>query len=170
MGRELKGPSGLFFEQLEVGDKATTMSRTITETDIVNFMGLSGVFEELHMSVEYIKQHSVFGKRVSPGPLTFIIAEGLAIQLGLIHHTGMALLAIENMRWPAPVFCNDTIHVTLEVISKRESSKADRGVVVFKHIVYKQSGEVVMEMDKVRLMRRMTKSANDTKSGDPDQR
>jgi acyl dehydratase len=154
MARELKGPTGLYFEELEVGDTATTMSRTVTETDIVNFMGLSGVFEELHMSVEYIKKNSMFGARVSPGPLTFIIAEGLAIQLGLIHHTGMALLAIDHMTWPAPVFCNDTITVTMTVISKKETSKPDRGVVVFKHTVRKQTGEVVLEMDKVRLMRR----------------
>lgn len=154
MGRELKGPTGLYYEDLEVGDTATTMSRTITETDIVNFMGISGVFEELHMSTEYIRKNSMFGARVSPGPLTFIIAEGLAIQLGLIHHTGMALLGIEQMRWPAPTFCNDTITVTMEVISKRETSKPDRGIVVFKHIVRKQTGEAVLVMDKVRLMRR----------------
>ena len=54
MARELKGPTGLHFEELQIGDKGTTLSRTITETDIVNFMGLSGVFEELHMSLEYI--------------------------------------------------------------------------------------------------------------------
>lgn len=155
MVRELKGPTGLFYEDLEVGDFAKTMSRTITEADIVNFMGISGVFEELHMSVEYIKKHSMFGQRVSPGPLTFIIAEGLAIQLGLIHHTGMALLGIDNMRWPAPTYCNDTIHVELEVLSMRESAtKSDRGIVNFRHTVHKQTGEVVLVMDKVRLMRR----------------
>jgi acyl dehydratase len=155
MGRELKGPTGLYFEDLEVGDHATTMSRTITEADIVNFMGVSGVFEELHMSVEYIKKNSMFGQRVSPGPLTFIIAEGLAIQLGLIHHTGMALLGIDNMRWPTPTFCNDTIHVDLEVLSKRASaSKPDRGIVNFRHTVRKQTGEDVLVMDKTRLIRR----------------
>jgi acyl dehydratase len=162
MGRVLKGPTGLYFEDLEVGDTATTMSRTITETDIVNFMGLSGVFEELHMSVEYIKKHSVFGARVSPGPLTFVIAEGLAIQLGLIHHTGMALLAIDHMTWPAPVFCNDTITVTMEVISKKETSKPDRGIVIFKHIVRKQTDEVVLEMEKVRMIRRQPTAPTET--------
>ena len=155
MARELKGPIGLYFEDLAVGDHAKTMSRTITEADIVNFMGVSGVFEELHMSTEYIKENSMFGQRVSPGPLTFIIAEGLAIQLGLIHHTGMALLGIDNMRWPAPTFCNDTIHVEIEVLSLRESaSKQDRGIANFRHTVRKQTGEAVLVMDKVRMMRR----------------
>jgi acyl dehydratase len=154
MGRQLPGPVGRYFEDLEIGDVATTASRTITETDIVNFMGLSGVFEELHMSLEYIKTKSVFGRRVSPGPLTFIIAEGLAVQSGLIHHTGMALLGINNMTYRAPVFCNDTINVTMEVTSKRETSKPDRGIVTFRHTIRNQNGEVVLEMDKTRMIRR----------------
>ena len=154
MGRQLPGPVGRYFEDLEVGDVATTASRTITETDIVNFMGLSGVFEELHMSLEYIKTKSVFGRRVSPGPLTFIIAEGLAVQSGLIHHTGMALLGINDMTYRAPVFCNDTINVTMEVTSKRETSKPDRGIVTFRHTVRNQDGGVVLEMDKTRMIRR----------------
>ncbi len=154
MTKVLTHPVGFHFEDLEVGDSAVTMSRTITETDIINFMGISGVFEELHMSLEYIQKHSIFGKRISPGPLTFIIAEGLAVQLGLFHRTGMALLGIEHMTWKAPVYCNDTIHVEIEVSAKKETSKPDRGVVTFRHVVRKQTGEVVMEMEKVRMIRR----------------
>ena len=154
MSKVLKGPTGLYFEEFDIGDSAVTASRTITEADIVNFMGVSGVFEELHMSVEYIREHSIFGKRVSPGPLTFIVAEGLAVQLGFIHHTGMALLGIDKMRWPAPVFCGDTVHVEITVREKKETSKPDRGVVTFKHVVRKQDGEVVLEMHKVRMLRR----------------
>jgi acyl dehydratase len=154
MSKTLKGPTGLYFEEFEPGDKAQTMSRTITEADIVNFMGVSGVFEELHMSTEYIREHSIWGKRVSPGPLTFIVAEGLAVQLGLIHHTGMALLGIDNMRWPAPTFCGDTIKVDIVVLEKKETSKPDRGVITFEHVVRKQTGEVVLQMNKVRMLRR----------------
>ena len=156
MSKVLTLPVGRYFEDLEVGDSAVTMSRTITETDIINFMGISGVFEELHMSLEYIQKHSIFGKRISPGPLTFVIAEGLAVQLGLFHRTGMALLAVEHMTWKAPVFCNDTVHVEIEVLGKKETSKPDRGVVTFRHIVRKQTGDVVMEMEKVRMIRRKT--------------
>lgn len=162
MPKVLSQPVGLYFEDLEIGDSAVTMSRTITETDIINFIGISGVFEELHMSLEYIKEHSIFGKRISPGPLTFIIAEGLVVQLGLIHRTGMALLGIDHMTWKAPVYCNDTIHVELEVSAKKETSKPDRGVVTFRHVVRKQTGEVVMEMEKVRMIRRKV-AATDAK-------
>ncbi len=168
MSKVLTPPVGLYFEDLEVGDSAVTMSRTITETDIINFIGISGVFEELHMSLEYIRKHSIFGKRVSPGPLTFIIAEGLVVQLGLFHHTGMAFLGIERLSWRAPVFCGDTVHVEIQVTGKKETSKPDRGVVTFHHLVRKQTGEVVMEMDKIRMIRR--KSAGIDTAGDESER
>ena len=154
MSRQIPSPVGRYFEDLEIGDVAHTAARSITETDIVNFMGLSGVFEELHMSLEYIKTKSVFGRRVSPGPLTFIISEGLAVQSGLIYHTGMALLGINNMVYHAPVFCNDTIDVEIEVTGKRETSKPDRGIVTFRHTIRNQDKAVVLEMDKTRMIRR----------------
>jgi acyl dehydratase len=150
----MKPPAGLYFEDLTVGAVVHTMGRTITEADVINFMGVSGIFEELHMNVEYIHDHSVFGQRVSPGPLTFVVAEGLVTLSGLFHHTGMALLRVDNMVLPAPVFCGDTIHVEVEVTEKRETSKPDRGIVRFHHVVRKQSGAVAMEMDKTRMIRR----------------
>ncbi len=154
MARELPGLVGRYYEDFEIGDLLRTAGRTVTETDIVNFMGISGVYEELHMNVEYIKQHSVFGRRVSPGPLTFIIAEGLAVMTGMVHHTGMALLSVNNLVYRKPVFCNDTIHVEMTVIAKRETSKPDRGIVTFRHEVKNQAGEVTLEMEKVRMIRR----------------
>ena len=51
---------------------------------------------------------------------------------GTLHHTGMAFLGTKNMTWPRPVYCNDTIHVEIEVIEKRLSKKPDRGIVTFK--------------------------------------
>lgn len=156
MPKVIAKPLGLYFEELEVGDIAHSAGRTVTETDIVNFMGLSGVFEELHMNVEYIKKHSIFGRRIAPGPLTFVIAEGLALQLGLVHHTGMAMLGIENTRFLKPVYCGDTIRVDIEIASKRETSKPDRGVVDFAHRVINQDDVVVMTMNKIRMIRRRT--------------
>ena len=153
MSRELPSPVGRYFEDFEVGDVAHSPARTVTETDIVNFMGLSGVFEELHMSLEYIKKRSIFGRRVSPGPLTFIIAEGLALQTGLFHHTGMALLGINNLVYKKPVFCNDTIRVAIEVIGKRESSKPGRGIVTFRHHILNQTDDMVVSMEKIRMIR-----------------
>jgi acyl dehydratase len=159
MPKELYRSTGLYFEDFEVGDTAVSQSRTVTESDIVNFIGISGIYEELHMSTEYIRKHSMFGKRIAPGPLTFTFQEGLFVQMGLMHHTGMALLAIENMTWPNPVFCGDTIHVEVEVLAKRETSKPDRGVLTFGHTVRNQTDEIVMTLKKIRLVRRKPAAA-----------
>ncbi len=74
----------------------------------------------------------------------------------------MALLGINNMTWTAPVFCNDTIRVEMEVIAKRTTSKLDRGIITFRHTVRKQTDEVVLAMDKVRIIR--TRSGEKTQT------
>ena len=145
---------GRYFEELNIGDRYKTLSRTITETDIVNFVALAGIYEELFMNIEYIKEHSVFKKKVAPGPLVYCIAEGLAVILGLLHGTGMAFLGLNEMRIPAPVECGDTIGVEIEVIDKRETKKHDRGVIAFRHTVKNQRDEIVMVFEVNRLMRR----------------
>ena len=40
---------GMYFEEFEVGHELSTSARTITETDIVNFAGLTGDFNFIHI-------------------------------------------------------------------------------------------------------------------------
>lgn len=147
---------GRHFDELAVGEKISTLSRTISETDIINFICLAGITEELFTSIEYIHNRSIFKDRIAPGALTFSIAEGLTIQTGVLHDTGMAFLGLKDMRITAPVFKDDTIRVEIEVIDKKETSKPDRGVVTFVHRVKNQRGEVVMEYTILRMIRRKT--------------
>ena len=87
---------GATFEQHKIGDVYRTLGRTVSETDIVNFVNLCGFTEPLFMDMEYVKRESVFGRRAAPGALTFALSEGLIMQTGLIHGTGMALLGGEH--------------------------------------------------------------------------
>jgi acyl dehydratase len=143
---------GLYWEQFEIGDEWETSGRTLFETDIVNFMGVSGVYEELYTNVEYAESENLFKRRFGPGPLTFILAEGLAIQLGLLDRTGMALLET-NIKLTAPLFLGDTFYVHIVVTGKRQTSKPDRGIVNFEHRVLKTSGEQVALITKTRMIR-----------------
>ena len=59
---------GRHFEEMAVGDKIETLSRTVSETEIVNFVCLAGFIEELFTSVEYIRNRSIFPKRIAPAP------------------------------------------------------------------------------------------------------
>jgi acyl dehydratase len=144
---------GTYFDDYEVGARYTTLARTISETDIVNFVNLGGFTEPLFMDMEYVKKQSLFGRRAAPGALTLTFSEGLVMQTGLIHGVGMAWLGGE-MKVTAPVLEGDTIRVEIEIADKRETRKPDRGIVTYKHKVLNQRDEVVMELTLQRMIRR----------------
>lgn len=144
---------GLNFEAHAIGATYRTLARTVSETDIVNFVNLGGFNEPLFMDMEFVARESVFKRRAAPGALTFSLSEGLIMQTGLIHGTGMAWLGGE-IRVVAPVLEGDTIHVEVEVVDKRETSKADRGIVTYRHRVLNQRDEVVLEAKIQRMIRR----------------
>jgi acyl dehydratase len=144
---------GLTYEAHTVGAKYQTHGRTVSETDIVTFVNLCGFTEPLFMDMEYLARESMFARRAAPGALTFALSEGLIIQTGIIHGTGMAYLGGE-MRVVAPVLEGDTIRVEVEVTAKRETKKSDRGIVTYTHRVTNQRGELVLEAKLSRMIRR----------------
>jgi acyl dehydratase len=132
-----------YFEDIAVGEEYESPGRTVTETDIVLFAGLSGDYNILHTDAEFMKQ-SIFGERIAHGLL------GLAIQAGLFTRAATqpyATLAFAGLRWrfKNPIKIGDTIHVTAKVIAKKETAKADRGLITLERTVLNQRGEVVQE-------------------------
>jgi acyl dehydratase len=144
---------GTTYDEHEVGATYRTQARTVSETDIVTFVNLCGFIEPLFMDMEYVARASVFKRRAAPGALTFALSEGLIIQTGLIHGTGMAYLGGE-IRVVAPVLEGDTIRVEIEVIDKRETRKPDRGIVTYRHRVLNQRDELVLDARVQRMIRR----------------
>jgi acyl dehydratase len=144
---------GLTWEEHVVGAVHPTLARTVSETDIVTFVNLCGFTEPLFMDMEYVARHSVFGGRAAPGALTFALSEGLIMQTGLIHGTGMAFLGGE-LRIVAPVLQGDTIRVEVEIAEKRETKRPDRGIVTYRHRVLNQRDELVVEARVQRMIRR----------------
>ena len=147
---------GLTFEQHEIGATFKTLSRTVSETDIVTFVNLCGFIEPLFVDMEYVARESMFKRRAAPGALTFALSEGLIMQTGLIHGTGMAYLGGE-LRLTAPVLEGDTLTVEVEVTDKRETKKTDRGIVTYRHRVLNQRGEQVLETQVQRMIRRASR-------------
>jgi acyl dehydratase len=105
------------------------------------------------MDMEYVAKESVFKGRAAPGAMTFCLSEGLIMQTGLIHGTGMSYLGSE-IRIVAPVLEGDTLHVSVTITHKRETKKADRGIVTYRHEVTNQRGEVVLEATVKRMIKR----------------
>lgn len=133
---------GKYFDDLEVGERFTTMARTVTEVDLVHWMALTGTGEQLFANREFARR-TIFGQRIVPAPLTQALANGLFNKTGVLRGTTVAFLG-GQVRALAPLFLGDTIHNEVEVSSKKGSSKPDRGVVTFVHTVTNQHGKAVV--------------------------
>lgn len=144
---------GMYWEDWEVGAEFESPGRTVTEADITLFAGLSGDYNPLHVNEEYCKG-TIFGGRIAHGPLVYAIAAGLLFQLHLYDDTLIAFLGFENLKFTNPVKPGDTIHARIKVLEKRESSRADRGVMKRRLEVLNQRGEVVQEGIQAFLLKR----------------
>lgn len=138
------GPMGYFFQDAAVGDVYITQGRTITEADIVNFGGIIGDYNPLHFDADYCEKNTLFGQRIAHGMLTLSFATGLVNQLGTNMKTILAFKGLE-IEFKAPVFIGDTIHVEMETIETRPSSKQPGGWVTQEIRVIKQDGTVVQQ-------------------------
>ena len=135
---------GMFWEEWEIGAEFKTASRTITEADVVNFAGISGDYNPLHIDEEFCKQTQL-GTRIAHGPLVYSIAAGLLFQLHLYDDTLIAFLGFDSLKFTLPVKIGDTVRVRVEVLEKRETSKPDRGVMKRLLQVLNQRDEIVQE-------------------------
>jgi len=147
-----------YYEDLKVGDRFVTGARTVTEADVMNFCGLAGIFNPLFVDEEYARKNTIFGTRVAPGPLTYILSVGMWIRMGMFERSVLAFLGMENMRAYAPVRHGDTLHCEVEIIEARETSKTDRGIIKARHITLNQNDEKVMDMIMTYMLKR--KSSN----------
>ena len=139
--RKLARTSGLFFDEFEIGDSVESVSRTITETDIVNFAALSGDWNLIHSDAEYSKSQ-MYGQRVAHGLLVLSIASGLAVRLGFMEETVMAFRGLQ-WKFTKPVFIGDTVRLRVTVEEKKEMPRLAGGLVTFKMEVLNQGGDVV---------------------------
>ncbi len=143
--------TGLKYDQFSQGDIFESQARTITESDVVAFAGLSGDYNPLHTDAEFGKK-TPFGARIAHGMLIQSIATGMANWTGVFQGTTLALME-QSVRYKAPVLFGDTIRLELEVKEKKASSKEDRGIVFFFARVKNQKDETVQEGEWTLLMK-----------------
>jgi 3-hydroxybutyryl-CoA dehydratase len=144
-------PRGLYFEEIEVGKSIVTSGRTVTESDIVAFAGLSGDFNQLHTDAEYAKDGE-FGQRVAHGLLVVSITTGLIVQTGIMEGTVHAFRELD-WKFSRPVFIGDTIHSDLTIMETRPLPRLGGGSATAKVNVYNQHNQVVQRGTMVLLVR-----------------
>ncbi len=142
---------GMYFEEFEVGQKIISLGRTVTESDIVNYAGISADFNEMHTNAEYSGE-TPFGQRVAHGLLGLSIASGLAWQTGVLEGTIIAFREINSWRFSKPVYIGDTLHVEIEIKATKAIPRVGGGSVVLTLDVQNQNGETVMKGDWTTLM------------------
>jgi len=143
----------LYFEDFRAGMEHTSVGRTISESDIMAFAGLSGDFTELHTNAEYARQ-GPFGQRIAHGLLTLSISAGLIVRMNLVPTTVIAFYGIDKLRFVKPVFIGDTIHVK-RTVEEMVSKNDGMGVVTFESTVLNQRGETVLVYrDKLAIKKR----------------
>ena len=131
-----------YYEEIEVGESYESPGRTVTETDLVLFAGLSGDYNVLHTDAEFMKT-SIFGERIAHGLL------GLAIQSGLFSRAtkAYATLGFVGLRWKfkGPIKIGDTVRLRARVSAKEDGGKPDCGLITVQRTLVNQRGEVVQE-------------------------
>jgi len=132
----------LALEDLAVGDEFLSPARTVTETDVVLFAGLSGDFNPLHMDHEAAR-NGPFGRPVAHGLL------GLALGSGLVSNAPrvrtLALIGILDWKFLKPIGFGDTLHVVSRVEAIEPRSRGRRGLVTWHRRLVNQQGQTVQE-------------------------
>ena len=132
---------GLYLEDFSVGQVFITPRRTVTETDIVIFTGLSGDFNPLHIDEEFGKT-TPHGGRIAQGLLGASIASGLVSQMGLLTGTAVGFLGM-TWRYTGVIRAGDTIRVKITTTGVKPNSKPGRGVLIRQLDVFNQRDEMV---------------------------
>lgn len=132
--------SHLYFGDLKIGAQWISPGRTITQADIVNFAGVSGDFNPIHIDHQFAST-TPFRKPVAHGLLVLSIASGL----GLNHPPTrtLAFMAIKEWHFLEPVFIGDTIRVRCTVLNLEERARGRRGQITWKREIINQEEKVV---------------------------
>ena len=122
--------------RFEIGQSAS-FARTITEADVVQYAGLSGDFNPIHVDREYARG-TRFGQRIAHGLLTTSLLSNV---LGMRLPGPGAVYMEQTLRFVRPVFIDDTITATVEVTGY----DAAKGNITLRTECRNQQGEVVLE-------------------------
>lgn len=141
----------LYWEDFEVGRRYPTYGRTITDGDLSFFCAYVGYHVPLFID-EHAARKGPYGGRIVPSAM--VMALSTAMTESLYRETMLGQLSIENGQFLAPVRPGDSIYTTVEVLSKRATTKPERGVVIFRDHVTNQDGVTVFRVDKAALVMR----------------
>jgi acyl dehydratase len=146
---------GLYYEDFEVGSVLShRLTRTVTQTDNVLFSSMTLNPQPLHIDAHFCATETEWGRPLMNSLFTLGLMIGISVN-DLTLGTTIGNLGMTEVRFPAPLFEGDTVHVTTEVAAKRVSrSRPDGGIVDLVHRAYRQDEVLVAECRRQAFMRR----------------
>jgi len=132
---------GKRFSEFEIDQTFTSQGRTITESCVMAFAGISGDFNPLHVDASFAEK-TPFGQRVAHGMLGASVSTGLGQTLGIFEGTTLALME-QTFQYKGPIFFGDTVRLRLTVTGMKPSSKGGKGVVTFRSDILNAADDIV---------------------------
>jgi acyl dehydratase len=135
-------PQHLYLDDVEVGQEWESLGRTVTETDIVNFAGLSGDFNPIHLDHEFART-TPFRRPIAHGLLVLSLGSGLGLYSPPMRT--LAFLALREWHFKEPVFIGDTLRLRSKIVEKEVRGRGRRGIITWHRLIVNQEGRVVQE-------------------------
>jgi acyl dehydratase len=139
---------GFYWQDIRAGQRFRTLRRTITESDLIGFVNVTGMLEAIFIDADF--EHGAMRGRPVPAALTTGLIEGMIFQT-MIQGTGLALLEMA-LKTHLPVEVGDRIDAIIEVREVKPTSKGNRAVVTSQVDVNNQRGELVVSYSAKRLL------------------
>jgi len=133
--------SEYFYEDFEIGNRFLTRTRFVSGSEIELIVGLMGATNPLFLNRDIAKSKG-FKDKITPGVVISAYAFGLEYQTG-IYDNIIALVGVDEMKYKAPLLHGDPLRSELEVIRMKETSRPDRGIVVFQRRCYVREKEIL---------------------------
>lgn len=150
---------GLYFEDFEPGRLYEhRLTRTVTQMDNMLFSNMTLNPQPLHIDAHFCATQTEWGRPLMNSLFTLGLMIGISVN-DLTVGTTIANLGMTDTRFPSPLFENDTVHCTTQIIATRQSkSRPDAGIVEFLHKAYQQEGKLVAQCTRQAFINKRSKS------------
>jgi acyl dehydratase len=146
MGQGSSARQDLVFEDVVVGQSWLTSAHKVSDKDIAAFAAATHDRHPLHVDDAFARSMG-FPRRTAHGLYGLSLMEGLKSRLSLYEHTSIASLGWDKVRFRHPIVSGDTVEARMTFISKRESFKPNRGVVVESVVLERDDGVALIEAE-----------------------
>ena len=143
--------SQIWLEDFIPGTVLTSPSRLVTTDDIDAWAALTGERHPVHMDDAFARTAGFRG-RVAHGLFSLALIEGLKAGLGVFERSVIASLGWNNVKFSAPLYPGERVHLQLTLVSKRQSSKPGKGIAEERGVLVKEDGTEVASGDHVIIL------------------